>query len=266
MTGKLDGKVALISGGARGQGASHARYLAREGARVIIGDVLKDECELTAQQLRDEGYQVQAVTLDVRLMADWQAAVDLAENTWGRLDILVNNAGMMTAGDLEQESEDGWDYVIDVNQKGQWLGMKAAAPLLRSSGGGSIINVASTFAIRPPAHSISYAAAKGAVRSMTRNAAMTLARDGIRVNAIVISMVDTPFLAQAKVNGAAQRRGASYPLGRLATVDDVSPAVVFLASSDSAFMTGSEMVIDGGSLAGMTDRFDAPVQTEEASA
>lgn len=250
----LNGRVALVSGGARGQGASHARYLAGQGASVVIGDVLTEECEATASALRAEGLKVEAVELDVRDSSQWNRAVETAVERFGRLDILVNNAGMMTPGDVMEETEENWDLVVGVNLKGQWLGIRAAVPALKDAGGGSIINIASTFGVRPPPHGVAYAAAKGGVRTMTRNVAMALAEDQIRVNAIVIPMVDTPFIDPAKERGTVEVQVKNYPMGRIATPDDVSPVVVFLASSASGFMTGSEVTVDGGVLAGTTFR------------
>jgi 3alpha(or 20beta)-hydroxysteroid dehydrogenase len=253
---RLNGKVAIISGGARGQGASHAEMLAREGAGVIIGDILDDEGEATARRLSDDGLPVRYLHLDVRLAADWEAAVRLTEERHGRLDVLVNNAGMMTPGDVAEETEENWDQVVAVNQKGQWLGMRAAVPAMRRAGGGSIINVASTFGVRPPAHGVAYAAAKGAVRALTRNAAMALVKDGIRVNCLILPMVDTDFLARARATGGLAKRVRDYPMGRIATPADISPGVVYLASDESSYMTGSELVIDGGLLAGTATRLD----------
>lgn len=256
MSGRLAGMTALISGGARGQGASHAEQLGREGARVLIGDILDSAGEVTAAALRDQGLSVEYTHLDVRDADGWAAAVALVEERFGHLDVLVNNAGMMTPGDVAEETEENWDYVVAVNQKGQWLGMRAAIPAMRRAGGGSIINVASTFAVRPPAHGVAYAAAKGAVRALTRNAAMALVGDGIRVNCLILPMVDTDFIARAKAGGGLDKRLRDYPMGRIATPADISPGVVFLASDESSYMTGSELVIDGGVLAGYAARLD----------
>lgn len=256
MSGRLTGMTALISGGARGQGASHAEQLGRAGARIVIGDILDADGEATAARLRDLGLTVTYTHLDVRSAAEWTAAVETAERAYGALSVLVNNAGMMTPGDVAEETEENWDHVVAVNQKGQWLGMRAAIPAMRRAGGGSIINVASTFAIRPPAHGVAYAAAKGAVLAMTRNAAMALVHDRIRVNCLVLPMVDTPFLERAKASGGLDKRLRDYPMGRIATPADISPGVVFLASEESGYMTGSELVIDGGVLAGYAARLD----------
>ncbi|MBB4934970.1 NAD(P)-dependent dehydrogenase (short-subunit alcohol dehydrogenase family) [Lipingzhangella halophila] len=256
MAGRLTGRVALVSGGAGGQGASHARVLAEHGAKVVLGDIRDDEGQTLAESLREQDLDVRAVPLDVRFDDQWRAAVGFAERTFGHLDVLVNNAGISAAGGVEDENEDDWHRVIDVNQKGVWLGMRAAIPALRRAGGGSVINTASTFGIRPPASGIAYAASKGAVQAMTRSAAMAVADADIRVNTLVVSMVDTPFLDRAKRAGAVERRLREYPLGRIAQPLDVSRAVVFLASEESSYMTASEMVLDGGMLGGYTLRLD----------
>lgn len=256
MSRSLQGKTALVTGAARGQGASHCSHLCEAGARVLVTDILESEGQATAESLRRAGHEAEFVHLDVRNANEWSRTVATAEEEFGHLDILVNNAGMMTSGDVTEESEDNWDYVIDVNQKGTWLGMRAAIPAMRRTGNGSIVNIASTFAVRPPAHGVAYAAAKGAVRTMTRNAAMASVQDGIRVNCVVVPMVDTEFLASAKATGAVAKRVKDYPMGRIAVPADISPAVVFLASSDAAFMTGSELVVDGGLLAGTAARYD----------
>lgn len=256
MSRSLQGRTAIVTGGAKGQGASHCRFLCESGARVVVADVLDDRGATTAHDLCSAGHEAEFVHLDVRKEADWERTVAVAEERFGSLDVLVNNAGLMTTGDVVEESAENWDYVVDVNQKGTWLGMRAAIPPMRRAGGGSIINVSSAFAVRPPAHGVAYAAAKGAVRTMTRNAAMAAVHDRIRVNCIVVPMVDTDFLSRAKKTGAVEKRVKDYPMGRIATPADISPAVVFLASDDAGFMTGSELVVDGGLLAGTTARYD----------
>jgi 3alpha(or 20beta)-hydroxysteroid dehydrogenase len=241
---RLQGRVALISGGARGQGAAHGRRLAREGAAVILGDVLAAEGEAHAAALRAEGLDATFVALDVTQAADWDAAVQLAQERHGRLDILVNNAGIVRVAPIVDETDDGWNATLAVNATGVFLGMRAAIPALLAAGGGSIINVASIYGpVGAPGY-VAYTASKGAVISMTKVAALEHAADGIRVNAVAPGPVRTPM--------SEEEGDASVditPLRRRAEPEEISSAVAFLASDDSAYMTGSVLTVDGGYLA-----------------
>jgi NAD(P)-dependent dehydrogenase (short-subunit alcohol dehydrogenase family) len=244
MSGRLDGRVALISGGARGQGAAHGRRLAQEGAAVILGDVLQEEGEAHAAALRAEGLDATFLRLDVTHAAGWDAAVRLAQERHGRLDVLVNNAGIVRVATLAEETEEGWNATLAVNATGVFLGMRAAIGALRAAGRGSIVNVASIYGpVGAPGY-VAYSASKGAVISMTKVAALEHAVDGIRVNAIAPGPVRTPM--------SAEEGDASVditPLRRRAEPEEISAAVAFLASDDSVYMTGAVLAVDGGYLA-----------------
>ena len=229
---RLEGKVALISGGARGQGAAEALLFASEGAKVVIGDLLDDE-----------GKQVEAQ------IADWDAAVQTALDRYGRLDILVNNAGIGgSGGGVEGETSENWDTTLDINAKGVFLGTRAAIPALRDSGGGSIVNISSIAGIIGlGSGNPAYAASKGAVRLLTKSTAVQHAPDNIRCNSvhpglIVTAMTEGIFADPERL----KYWDDNIPLGRYGTVDDIANGVLFLASDDSSFVTGSELVIDGG--------------------
>ncbi len=246
---RLRGKVALISGGARGQGAAEAKLFASEGARVVIGDVRDDLCGETANLINGAigSAVVRAVHLDVTRAADWRAAVDSCVKEFGGLDILVNNAGIANMKGLEQTSEEEWDAVVNVNQKGVWLGMKAAVPAMRNRGGGSIINISSVFGIIGSTGSTAYHGTKGAVRLLTKAAAVQYGPDKIRVNSIHPGVILTPMVSEA-ITSQEQLDALlkMTPLGRGAQPEEVAWCAVFLASDEASFVTGSELVVDGG--------------------
>lgn len=244
MTGRLDGRVAVVSGGARGQGAAHARRLAQEGARVVTGDVLDDEGESTAAALRAEGLDVAFVHLDVTRADDWRHVVATAVDRFGGLDCLVNNAGIIHVNPLLAERRDDWDALLAVNVTGVLLGMQAAIPALRARGGGSVVNVSSIFGLAGAEHYVAYCASKAAVVAMTKVAALEHAKDGIRVNALCPGGVRTA-MNEHEGGGVVP----FTPMGRRADVREISGTVAFLASDDAAFVTGTEIVVDGGYLA-----------------
>ena len=245
VSGRLAGRVAIVTGGARGQGASHVERLAREGAVVISGDILDDAGEETAARLRADGLDVAYRRLDVTSPADWAAAVAAATER-GRLAVLVNNAGIIHVARLLEETLDAWDRLLAVNATGTLLGMQAAIPAMRSGGGGgSIVNVASVFGLNGADGYIAYTASKAAIVAMTKTAALEHADDGIRVNVICPGGVSTPMNEQEPEGGVVPLT----PLGRRAHVSEISGAVAFLASDDASFVTGTELVIDGGYLA-----------------
>jgi 3alpha(or 20beta)-hydroxysteroid dehydrogenase len=231
--------IALITGGARGQGASHAERLARDGYTVITGDVLDDAGEATAARLRGEGLDVTYRHLDVTSPDDWHAAVP------ERLNVLVNNAGIIHVNALVDETLEAWNRLIAVNQTGTLLGMQAAIPAMQANGGGSIINVASIFGVTGSEGYIAYTASKAAIIAMTKTAALELAADGIRVNAICPGGVSTPMNESEPEGGVVPLT----PLGRRAHVSEISGAIAYLAGADSSFVTGTELIIDGGYLA-----------------
>ena len=249
---RVEGKVALISGGARGQGASHGRVLAEQGARVVLGDVLDDLGRETAARLRSESLDVRYVHLDVTRLDDWDAAVAAAEDAYGRLNVLVNNAGITGAATLVDCSLVEWHSVIAVNQTGVFLGMQRAVPALRRAGGGSIINISSVIGNLGVELMIAYQASKAAVLQLTRAAAVTLAPE-IRVNSITPGGIATG-MADAQDQAWFKERLAAYPMGRAGRPDEVSQAVLFLASDESSFTTGAELRVDGGALAGPARR------------
>ncbi len=248
MSERMAGKVALISGAARGQGAAHAARLAEEGASVLLGDVLDQEGEATAAEIAGRGHVARYVHLDVTSDADWKRAVGEAEEQFGRLDVLVNNAGILGMPSLLEETEDHWNQVIAVNQTGVFLGMRAAVPAMQRAGGGSIVNTSSIWGLAGAEEYISYQATKGAVVLMTKSAALTHVGDGIRVNSVCPGLVLTPMSAEEgpEVEAAV---AAATPMQRGAQPEEISNGVLYLASDESSYVTGTELVIDGGFLA-----------------
>lgn len=254
---RLEGKVALISGGARGQGAEEARLFTREGAKVVIGDVLEEEGRQVEAQINEGGGDCLFVRLDVTKASDWLHAVEAAVARFGKLNILVNNAGIGSRRTpdggpirLEDLSEEQWDQVQDVNSKGVFLGTKQAIPEMRKAGGGSIINISSIFGLVGSAGSSAYHASKGAVRLLTKATAVQYAAEGIRCNSVHPGAIDTPMTERLRNNP--QRREETMrgiPIGRIGTTEDIAYGVLFLASDEASFVTGSELVIDGGSTA-----------------
>jgi 3alpha(or 20beta)-hydroxysteroid dehydrogenase len=239
--GRLGGRVAIVTGGARGQGASHAERLAREGATVISVDVLDAAGEKTAERLRADGLDVSYRHLDVTDPAGWKALVADCE----RLDVLINNAGIIHVSPLMEETLAAWNELFAVNATGTLLGMQAAIPAMRAVGAGSIINVASIFGVTGSQGYVAYTASKAAIIAMTKTAALEHAADGIRVNAICPGGVSTPMNENEPEGGVVPLT----PLGRRAHVSEISVAIAYLASDDASFVTGTELVIDGGYLA-----------------
>ena len=244
---RLKGKVALISGGARGQGAAETRLFVKEGACVAIGDVLDAETrELSEEVNREAGARVTLpVRLDVTRAADWRAAVEACEREFGGLDILVNNAGILNVKGVGDTSEEEWDAVINVNQKGVWLGTKAAAPAMKKRGAGSIINISSIYGLIGSGGSAAYHASKGAVRLLTKTAAVEYAPFNIRVNSVHPGVIKTPMtdiFAEKDLDAIA----ALAPMKRAARPEEVGYVVLFLATDEASFVTGAEYVVDGG--------------------
>ncbi len=245
MAGRLSGKVALISGAARGMGESEARLFAREGAQVVLGDILEDQGRAAVENITQQGGSVTFVPLDVTREQDWQRAVETAEQTYGRLDILVNNAGIVRMAPLDETSLEAWNEVIGVNQTGVFLGMKHEVPAMRRAGGGSIVNISSIAGLIGLPNIPAYQASKGAVRLLTKNAAVQYATDKIRVNSVHPGRIETPMTAPL----APERREMLLrltPLGRDGTAEEVAYGVLYLASDESSYVTGTELVIDGG--------------------
>jgi 3alpha(or 20beta)-hydroxysteroid dehydrogenase len=235
--GRVDGKVALISGGARGMGASHARALVAEGAQVVAGDIVDDDGTALASEL---GPAARFVHLDVTRPDQWKAAVDIAVSEFGTLNVLVNNAGIVNGNTLQNFPLADWQKIIDVNLTGTFLGMQAAVEPMIAAGGGSIINISSVEGLRGSPGLYGYVASKFAVRGLAKAAALELAPHKIRVNSIHPGMVRTPMTAGIPEDFL------QIPLGRAADSAEVSACVVYLASDESSYSTGAEFVVDGG--------------------
>lgn len=235
-------RVALVTGGARGQGAAHAEALAVAGYRVIIADIRDQEGTRTAEDLATRGLPVRYAHLDVADETAWIDVVADIEVTDGGLDVLVNNAGIIRVTPLLELHVKEWDLLQTVNTTSVLLGIKAAAPALARRGGGSIVNIASTAAHRGAVGYLAYSASKAAVLALTRGAALELAPQGIRVNSISPGGVDTPMNDDEPAGGTS----SGAPLGRRARPEEISPLVVFLAGEGSSYVTGSDYLIDGG--------------------
>jgi 3alpha(or 20beta)-hydroxysteroid dehydrogenase len=237
---RLAGKVALVTGAARGQGAAEARLFASEGATVVVTDVLDAD---GAALVADIGARAQYLHLDVTQEEDWQAAIDHVRASLGHLDVLVNNAGIGIPGTVIDTPLSDYRRVIDINQVGTFLGMHVGAPLMRDSGGGSIINVSSMMGFVGGAARVAYTASKFAIRGMTKVAAIELGPLGIRVNSIHPGAIETDFIRPETRHLLPVDK---LPLQRIGTADDVAKLALFLASDDAAYSTGSEFIIDGG--------------------
>ena len=248
--GRMDGKVALITGGARGMGAASSRLLAREGARVVFGDVLDELGKAVEKEINNGGGDSTFVHMDVSKEADWHNAINTAVSKYGKLNVLVNNAGIGVFARIEDADEEEWDTTMAVNGKGAFFGIKNAIPEMRKADGGSIVNITSVAAqIGSPTGGATYTASKGAVRMLTKNTAVHYAKENIRCNSIYPGMVYTPMLEEnmASANTApADDRLKRIPLGRWGKAEDVAYAVLFLASDESSFVTGVELGVDGG--------------------
>ena len=244
---RLQDKVALISGGARGMGAVEARLFAQEGAKVVIGDLLEPEGRQVEAEINEKGGECLFLRLDVTSETNWREAVATTVARFGKLDILVNNAGIYRTERVEETSVELWEQIMDINAKGVFLGTKHAIPALREAGGGSIVNISSTAGLVGNSSSAAYGASKGAVRIFTKSTAIQYARDGIRTNSVHPSMIETPMTDHLLADAAfREERIAMSPLGRLGRPEDVAYGVLFLASDEASFITGSELVIDGG--------------------
>ena len=245
---RLAGKVAFISGGARGMGASEAQLFLEEGAKVVISDVLDAEGEKTAKRLSPDGSTCRFVHHDVTSEEDWRRAVDFTIATFGQIDILVNNAGIFERGTVLDTSLAAYRRTIDINQVGVFLGMAAVAPHMTSRKTGSIINISSVAGLDGTPGFLAYGASKWAVRGMTRGVAKELAPFGVRVNSIHPGIIDTPMLQTFDEAGEGVREmvRTRIPLGYEAEPVHVARLALYLASDDSAYSTGSEFKVDGG--------------------
>ena len=248
---RLEGKVALISGGARGQGAVEAKLFAREGAKVVFGDILDESGKQVEAEIHEAGGEAAYVHLDVTREDDWRTAVNTAIDRYGKLDILVNNAGILIRKGIEDTTEEDWDRIMGVNAKGAFLGTKHSIPAMRQTGGGSIVNISSTAGlVASPSGSASYTASKGAVRLLTKSTAIQYAKEGIRCNSIHPGPIDTDMIQETLTDSAKlEERMQRLPMGRVGTADEIAYGVLYLASEEASFVTGSELVIDGGTTA-----------------
>lgn len=241
---RLSGKVALVSGAARGIGAAVTRLFVREGASVALADIDATAGKHLASEL---GAKTLFVPLDVTREQDWLRAVTAVCERFSRLDILVNSAGVYHRADAEGTAPPDWDRVMDINAKGVFLGCRAAIPAMRAVGAGSIVNISSVSGLVGTGHSTAYNASKGAVRLLTKSIAIQYARDGIRCNSVHPAPVETDMLSVVFPNEQSRReRIAEIPLGRFGTPEEVAYSVLFLASDESSYITGSELVVDGG--------------------
>ena len=250
--GRLDGKVAFISGGARGMGAEEARLFAQEGAKVAIGDVLDEDGRSVEAEINESGGECLYIHLDVTSETNWQDAVAETVSRFGALHILINNAGIGGVGGLVEDTPvEDWDRVMDINGKGVFLGTKAAIPEMQNTGGGSIINISSQLGIVATDNSSPmYHASKGAVRILTKSTAIQYAPDNIRANSIHPGPVNTAMTERRREDPETYDSMRSrIPLGRFAEPIEVAYAVLYLASDESAYVTGSEVVVDGGWIA-----------------
>jgi 3alpha(or 20beta)-hydroxysteroid dehydrogenase len=254
MAGRLMGKIALVSGGARGMGASHVRSLVDEGARVVLGDILDAEGELVAKELGDSAKYVH---LDVTEPDDWARAVATVTNEYGGIDILVNNAGILNVGLIEDYELSEWQRILDINLTGVYLGIRAVVTPMKAAGRGSIINISSIEGMAGTMACHGYTASKWAVRGLTKSTALELGPSGIRVNSIHPGLIKTPMTEWVPEDIF------QTALGRAAEPKEVSNLVVYLASDESSYSTGSEFIVDGGCIAGLGHKDFSAVQVDE---
>lgn len=245
---RAGGKVALITGAASGMGASHARVLAEHGARVLITDVADDMGRTLVEEIGHD--RAHYVHLDVTDFEEWQQAVQIAEERFGKLDVLINNAGIFTAGSVEEASLAEWHRTLDIDLNGAFYGMKAALPALKKNDTASIINISSIAGVTGFKNRAAYSTAKWAVQGLTKTSALDLGKYNIRVNSVHPGSVETPLTANL------ERGLGQIPLGRAAQVGEISALILYLASDESKFTTGGTFVIDGGETAGNNLRDD----------
>ncbi len=243
--GRLEDKVALISGAARGIGASTATLFAEHGAKVIIADIIADEGQQLVDSIQANGGTASFIHLDVTRASDWQEAISQTLSLYGKLDILLNNAGILRMQGVEEETLEGWNHAVSINQTGVFLGMKYAIPVMKEAGG-SIINLSSIAGLVGTGVAATYHATKGAVRTLTKTAAVQYAKDNIRINSMHPGLITTRLVTEGidlELRGVFEQ---VTPMGREGTPNEVANGALFLASDESSYMTGAELVLDGG--------------------
>ena len=244
---RLKDKVVIITGGVGGIGSATVRRFAVEGAKLVIVDVNENEGEALASELKDDGYAATFISLDVTNEQQWIRAVDATIEKYGQLDILVNNAGIFRMETVDETDLELWNRIQEVNATGVFLGIKHGAAAMRRSGGGAIVNISSGAGIVGSATGAAYHASKGAVRLLTKAAAIQYAADGIRVNSVHPGVTNTPMIRELMADETA---GAGFlagtPMGRLGRPEEIANAILFLASDEASFITGAELVVDGG--------------------
>ena len=244
---RLSGKVALISGGARGIGEAIARRFISEGASVVIGDVLHEKGQSLANEIQQSGGEIAFTTLDVTSESSWADAVSFTLDRYGKLDILVNNAGVTKRERIENETLESWDRIMEINAKGVFLGTRAVLEEMKRRGGGSIVNMSSSYGNIASPNSAIYGASKAAVRLFTKSTAIQNAALGIRANSVHPGPIYAPLIQEFfDKPDELELMASRVPMGRLGLPDEVANAVLFLASDEASFMTGAELIIDGG--------------------
>lgn len=250
MAGRLAGKSGIITGAARGQGAAEALMFAAEGAQLLVADILDESLGEVVEKLRTAGHKVAGRKLDVTQEDQWLEVVNDAEQQFGKIDFLINNAGILDTAGIEDTTRESWDRVLAVNQTGVWLGMKAVLPALKRTGGGSILNVSSIYGLVGSGGAAAYHATKGAVRLLSKTAAIEYAPEGIRVNSIHPGYIDTPMIRSGVPEEMQEQLGGmiaeNVPLGRVGVPDDIAAGALYLTSDEASYITGAELVIDGG--------------------
>lgn len=248
MPERLKDKVAIITGATGGQGSEEARLFSEEGAKVVIADISRERVEALAAEIEATGGEVLPLVLDSSKQEDWEAAIVAVEARFGRLDVLINNGGVISPDGVEAAEMDDWNRIVAINQTGTWLGMKHAVGLMRKSGGGgSIINLSSIYGVLGRGAFAAYSGTKGAVRILTKTAAVEFASDNIRVNSILPGLIDTPMNKTVLEElGDQHPTILRTPLGRSGKPREVAYGALFLASDESSYVTGTDLVIDGG--------------------